>query len=247
MVFMWIDKLDWRQIVLAFGVTLGFYLTWQRMGEAPKTRIGIPPRQYKSDTLFAGLFTLMGVWIGARIAFVFLHWPYYQFHQNEVIQIWQGGLHWSGAILGGVIFILFYAGFRNRSICQLLNELFPLWMMASVFLWMTMSARNRILISSQEFIHSVQVIGKLNSNQISWIFASILLLAGVLIDRKSIHNPSLAFFIVQFFLLILFSYVLPENNPGITGSRFDAPISAGYLVIMIILFILCNKRGKQES
>lgn len=245
MVFMWIDQLDWWQIVLAFGVTLGFYFTWQKMGATAITRIGIPSQQYKSNTLFAGLFTLLGVWIGARIAFVFLHWSYYQSHQNEIIQIWQGGLHWSGAILGGLIFILLYAGFYNRSICQLLNGLFALWMMTSVFLWITMNAGNSALISSQIFIHTEQIFEKLNSIQISRIFAAVLLLVGALIDRKPIRNPSLAFFIVQFSLLILFSCVLPEKYPGIAGSRFDATISVGYLIITIILLVLCKKRKNQ--
>jgi hypothetical protein len=235
---MWIDTLDWRQLFLAFGITLGFFLTWQRMGEKPQREIGIYAQQYKSETLFAGLIALFGAWIGARVAFIFLHWSYYQIHQNEILQIWMGGLHWSGAILGGLILILLFAGIRNRSLSHLLDELFPLWVVLSVFLWISDAGNTNI--QSNIWFLSQQPNSFITSFS-SWFGAGIILLAGAIIDHKRFRNLTLLFMVWQFVVLAMFSFLFPGNSPGIGLMTLDIILSISYLVISVTMLILHNK------
>lgn len=240
---MWIDELDWRQLFLALGITLGFFLTWQRMGEKPQREIGIYAQQYKSETLFAGLFALSGAWIGARVAFIFLHWSYFQIHQNEIFQIWLGGLHWSGAILGGLIFILLFAGIRNRSLSQLLDELFPLWVVSSVFLWMIGDAGNTSIQHNTWFLS--QQPNSFKNSFLSWFSAGVILLAGAFIDHKQLRNSTLLFLVWQFSVLSVFSFMFPGNSPEIGLMTFDNILSISYLVISVIMLILRNKWGNK--
>jgi len=244
MMNMWMEMLNWRQYLLAFGIVLGFYLTWYKMHELTKPRNAIPAQQYKSETLFAGLFALFGAWIGARVGFIFLHWSYYHIHQNEIFQIWLGGLHWSGAILGGVIFILLFAGIRNRSLLLLLDELFPLWVMSSVFLWMLLDTAN-MKIQHDLFLSSDQL-KPFPHYLLPWIGAGITLLAGASIDLSRFRNPTIQFFAIQFALLFVFSYIFPQNSPGNDGISLEKISSISYFIISFVLVIMTKKRGKQE-
>jgi phosphatidylglycerol:prolipoprotein diacylglycerol transferase len=39
----------------------------------------------------------------ARATYAGLHWAYYQHHLGQAVQVWDGGLAWQGALIGGVI------------------------------------------------------------------------------------------------------------------------------------------------
>jgi phosphatidylglycerol:prolipoprotein diacylglycerol transferase len=52
-----------------------------------------------------GLLALVGGIVGGRLEHVAIHWAYFIEHLNETYQIWNGGLGWHGAVLGGLVFL----------------------------------------------------------------------------------------------------------------------------------------------
>lgn len=59
--------------------------------------------------------------IGARLYFVFFHWDYYSNHTLEIFQIWNGGLAIHGALLSGLLFLLFYSHKHKINSLRLLD------------------------------------------------------------------------------------------------------------------------------
>jgi phosphatidylglycerol:prolipoprotein diacylglycerol transferase len=51
----------------------------------------------------AGLGAIVGGLVLARLGHVAVHWTYFSEHQDEIAQVWKGGLNWHGAIVGGLI------------------------------------------------------------------------------------------------------------------------------------------------
>ena len=57
-------------------------------------------------------YLLVGMFLGARLAYVFIYnWDYYKNHLSELLSVWQGGLSFHGAIVG----MVFAAGLFARN------------------------------------------------------------------------------------------------------------------------------------
>ena len=78
--------------LIDLGLVIG--LAWLYLG-APKAKAG--------RWLDAGLAAALGGLAGARLFYCFANGGYYIEHPEEVFLIWQGGLDWAGAVLGGVL------------------------------------------------------------------------------------------------------------------------------------------------
>lgn len=63
--------------------------------------------------------------IGARLYHVLDKWSYYREHVFEIPAIWNGGLGWFGALLGGFIVIVLYADVKHQNILRLLDFFLP--------------------------------------------------------------------------------------------------------------------------
>ena len=74
------------------------------------------PYSLKNDLIFDLAFWLiiLGI-IGARLYDVVLELPYYLHYPSQIIKIWQGGLSIHGAILAGLIFIIFFSRYHKIS------------------------------------------------------------------------------------------------------------------------------------
>ncbi|MDE1920963.1 MAG: prolipoprotein diacylglyceryl transferase [Candidatus Omnitrophica bacterium] len=56
------------------------------------------------DTAYDLVFwCLVGGFIGARIFYIFLEWPYYSANPLAIPMIWEGGLAWQGGFIGGIL------------------------------------------------------------------------------------------------------------------------------------------------
>jgi phosphatidylglycerol:prolipoprotein diacylglycerol transferase len=61
------------------------------------------PKAKAERWLDAGLAAVFGGLAGARLVYCFANSGYYFEHPEQIIMIWQGGLDWAGAVLGGVL------------------------------------------------------------------------------------------------------------------------------------------------
>jgi len=63
------------------------------------------PSAQRNHWLTAGLISLTGALLGARTAYVLEHFYYYSLNPGQIVQFWQGGLSWIGALAGGVVIL----------------------------------------------------------------------------------------------------------------------------------------------
>jgi prolipoprotein diacylglyceryltransferase len=80
-------------LILGLGATIGLLRLLQSSPEATRIR-----------WLVAGLITLFGGLVGARLAFVVIYHVYFSTHSAEILKINLGGLSWPGALAGAILF-----------------------------------------------------------------------------------------------------------------------------------------------
>lgn len=109
-------NVHWYGIIIASAVILALWLSI-REGR----RIGIPEDDFY-DVL---LWSLPIAVICARTYYVVFQWAYYSQHPSEIIAIWEGGIAIYGALIGGLITILWFYHVRHLNPWQFLDVLAP--------------------------------------------------------------------------------------------------------------------------
>jgi phosphatidylglycerol---prolipoprotein diacylglyceryl transferase len=94
------------------------------------------PREGVLAWLDAGLLTLLGALVGARLYFVFMHLGYYRSQLLEIPQIWLGGLDWPGAIAGGLLAVVGISVARNLLLGQAADRLANLAPPLAIAAWL---------------------------------------------------------------------------------------------------------------
>jgi prolipoprotein diacylglyceryltransferase len=84
------------------------------------------PRRQVIRWVNAGLWTLAGSLIGARLAYITFSYTYYVEHFSEIPLLWLGGLAWPGAVFGGVLAMLSLAVIQKVSFALTADRLAPL-------------------------------------------------------------------------------------------------------------------------
>jgi phosphatidylglycerol:prolipoprotein diacylglycerol transferase len=77
----------------------------------------------------------------ARGAYVGVHWSYYADHLRDAVRLWQGGLLWQGALLGGVVGAAAMAGGRGLPLARVLDVLTPGAACVAVGAWLACFSR----------------------------------------------------------------------------------------------------------
>jgi len=118
-------------VVYAFSVLIGLGaatgLTWVAWKA---------PRREALGQVNAGLWTLFGGLIGGRALYVGLNWIYFQSHFLESLQIFQGGISWAGALIGGMLALYLYARLAHKSFGKLADAMQPLAAALVVSAWL---------------------------------------------------------------------------------------------------------------
>jgi len=97
-------------ILLELGLTLGLLLTYfegKRILEKGETALDL------------GLWVVAGGLLGGRIGFVLANWAIFGEDWTRVLRIWEGGLSYHGAFLGGLLGMLLYAGAHRQAAAPL--------------------------------------------------------------------------------------------------------------------------------
>src|SRR5262245_53139564 len=91
--FQWGDfTLHTYGLLIAVGFVLGVQAAQKAMAGAGRSPDVIP--QVTFPALIGGL-------LGARFAYVALHWSQFTGRYLEIVMVWRGGLTWFGGLLGG--------------------------------------------------------------------------------------------------------------------------------------------------
>ena len=115
--------------IFALSIGLGAALgLWQVARTAPSQKALINVRM--------GLVVLFGGWLGARLVFILTHSTYYANHLNESVQLWLGGLSWTGAVIGIFSTAAMIAVVKKISVGKLLDDLFPIFPPLAIAIWL---------------------------------------------------------------------------------------------------------------
>ena len=112
-------------LLLGIGSSLG--LAWV----ATRARLRVVQSQ-----LDAGLVALLAGFIGGRLAYTAVHWPYFRDHPVEIALMPLGGLAWPGAVLGALVGLLAFAALKRQPFLKLADTLLPLATTLAVSAWL---------------------------------------------------------------------------------------------------------------
>jgi phosphatidylglycerol:prolipoprotein diacylglycerol transferase len=112
-------------LILAVGASFGLF------------RIALTSRSSQRTVwLLAGLISLLGALIGARIGYVLEHLHYFSAYPGQIASIWLGGLTWEGALTGSLLSLLIIRKFWQWSFFTLLDKLSMLLLPIGVAGWL---------------------------------------------------------------------------------------------------------------
>lgn len=109
-------QVHWYGIIISLTIFSVYYLA-----EFESRKRGL-----EKDTLLD--FILIAIpfaFIFARLYYVIFRWDYYSVNKSEIIAIWDGGIAIYGGLLGGLIYLVYFAKKRKLSVIKLLDILSP--------------------------------------------------------------------------------------------------------------------------
>jgi phosphatidylglycerol:prolipoprotein diacylglycerol transferase len=118
-------------LLVGLGATFG--LAWVSWRTRRVERMPLRQVEYRVN---GGLVALLGALIGGRAAFVFLNWPYFQYHPIDILRFGLGGFGWAGALAGGLVALALYASMAHISLGALADGLLPLVLCLVVSTWL---------------------------------------------------------------------------------------------------------------
>lgn len=114
----WISDMNYYSAFLTSGILISLVLIHPAVIKSQSGKL-----TFQSVDLIdrAIICTLAGL-LGARLLFVFLHWPYYAAFPGEILQIWLGGMDWAGAVVTVVFSAAVLTGFKLAPLLHTLDR-----------------------------------------------------------------------------------------------------------------------------
>ncbi len=110
-------SVHWYGLLMAISVIVGYWLVRKIMRERAE-------EVQKFDEILGWL--IIGGLVGARIFDVFIfEWWYFTDHLGDIYKLWQGGLSWHGALLGGGVVLWLWCRRYSRSFLSVLDWFAP--------------------------------------------------------------------------------------------------------------------------
>lgn len=102
-------------LIIGISIVIGLNYFEKHQSVIPRNRL-----------VFFEIGLLISALIGARAYHVVDQWSYYSLHPELIPQTWNGGVGIFGGILGGLVFIIFFAQSWKIEIISLLNCITPI-------------------------------------------------------------------------------------------------------------------------
>ncbi len=230
-------------LLLGLGATLG--LAWVVTQAPPKEA---RPR------VDAALWAMLGGLLGGRIAFVLVNWVYYRDHLWEALEIYQGGLSWPGALIGGALALLLAAKLIHNSPGKLADAMLPLVASLTVSAWLGCWLTGCAYGHPADKLWGIPAVdewGELSPRWPTQLIGAMLALALFwVLDRTTkwpitpewVKRPGSAAGLgvlgISLEMLAL-SFLRADPSPGWQGLRLDAWAALG-LALVTALFLLIS-------
>lgn len=215
----------------------------------------VSPSAQRIHWLLAGLISLFGALLGARVGYVLEHFHYFSLNPNQTLQFWQGGLSWIGALAGAIALLLLVARVWQWPFWVVLDQLsrmvLPLGIATWLACWQSGAAYGislqegtwwgiRALDESGQFgLHSpVQPLAALSQ----LVFIGVLELLLNKTDTPGLRG-SLVFLVFSADML-LFSFLRADPAQVWLGLRIETWAAMVYTLIGIVITIEVLLRAK---
>lgn len=103
-------KIYYYSVMILLGMIIGVYLIYKELKKRGFSE------DFITDLLF---YTIVFGIIGSRIYYVLFNISYYSKHFIEIFEIWNGGLAIHGAIIGGLLWIIYYCKKKDVNILKI--------------------------------------------------------------------------------------------------------------------------------
>lgn len=109
-----IVQIYWYSVLIFIALLIGGTLA---LHEAKKFSL---PEDFMINLFF---YLIPVALIGARLYFVLFHWDYYSENLVDIVKVWEGGLAIHGALLAGLLWIIYYTHKHHVSTVRILDIL----------------------------------------------------------------------------------------------------------------------------
>jgi len=220
---------------LLAGLALAYWL-WHRRGQ-PLTVL-----------LDAATCALIGGILGGRGAFVAMNWPYFSQVPKEIFAVWNGGVSFHGALVGGLLAVLLYTLAVSRPFWDLADAAALGLTLGALFSWFACLAAGCAygaigegvlsiyapdVFGSQAERFATQIVGII----LSLITLGLLLLLVMLRKRAGVVFSAflLLYFGGQFFLEFFRGDETIWLGPLRIAQVFDAGLALAGLALLLIV------------
>lgn len=229
-------SIKWYSVLIAFSILIGIFILER----------GINKFNLNKDTLYNLIFgvVICGI-IGARIYYVLFNISYYSKNIIEIFEVWNGGLAIHGAILGGIIYIIYFTKKNQLNTIHIIDMFVPVLLLGQIIgRWgnfFNMEAHGGV--TTLEFLKSLNlpnfIINGMNINgnyyHPTFLYESVWNLIGLIIIIfliKKIKNLKVGD--ITGFYLIWYS----SARFIIEGMRTDSLLFLNFKIAQIISIIL---------
>ncbi|HEV2474665.1 MAG TPA: prolipoprotein diacylglyceryl transferase [Chthonomonadales bacterium] len=114
--------------LLVTGFMLGLWRAVRVADHRWRTEPEGSPRRIHPDNVFdLGIYGLLVALVGARLLFVLLDWGEYARRPIDIVKLWAGGLSLHGALLFGILYLIYFCRKRKISVLALGDLCAPSW------------------------------------------------------------------------------------------------------------------------
>lgn len=212
--------------------------------------------------LDSGLFALVGGIAGGRLEHVAIHGAYFVEHPVEILQIWNGGLGWHGAVILGLVFLALggkVTGVRFAALSGVLSLALPLGaMLTYTGCLMNRCGHGReveslvgyppLLVAELPDVYGM-VTPRLASQLYGIVFCLFLLIVSIVLARR-VRRPEMRFWPVLALLglgAFGIGFTRGDSNPMLGPLRLDQVLDLGMVAIGVAGTIRAMRSPVEET
>ena len=209
------------------------------------------------------LGVVMSAIIGARIYYVVFNFEAYKDDLFEILMIWNGGLAIYGAIIGGMLYILYYCKKKDLSFIKLLDIFsLPLLLGQAIGRWGNFfnseayGGKTTYEALKSMFIPEVIIEGMYIDGVYrvpTFLYESLWCLVGVVIlyfIRKrdlQLNGRQISFYLIWYGIGRFFIEGLRSDSLYLGDFRISQIVSVGLIIIGVLIRVFMSRKNKKAN